>query len=137
MQNDQMYSIPAKYRKMENLHIVFWLLKDISWCMFWKPLGILMIIPTLAISIIISWRNRQYISETCHNVAITFWITANSYWMVSEFLGFDTKVIFGAYTYKHVAIIPFTIGIFILAYYYLWAVKKHKVGEEMIIEAVA
>ena len=137
MQNDQMYSISAKYRKMENLHIVFWLLKDISWCMFWKPLGILMIIPTLAISIIISWRNRQYISETCHNVAITFWITANSYWMVSEFLGFDTKIFFGHYTYKHVAIIPFTIGILILAYYYLWAVKKHKVGEEMIIEAVA
>jgi hypothetical protein len=137
MQNDQMYSIPAKYRKMENLHIVFWLLKDISWCMLWKPLGILMIIPTLVISIVISWRNRHYISETCHNVAITFWISANSYWMVSEFLGFDTKILFGAYTYKHLAIIPFTIGILILAYYYLWAVKKHKVGEEIIAEAIA
>ncbi len=137
MQNDQMYSIAAKYRKMENLHIVFWLLKDISWCMLWKPLGILMIIPTLVISIIISWRNRHYISETCHNVAITFWIAANSYWMVSEFLGFDTRVLFSHYTFKHLAIIPFTIGIVILAYYYLWAAKKHKVEEEIIIEAIA
>ncbi len=135
MQNNLMYSIPAKYRKMENLHIVFWLLKDISWCMFWKPLGILMIIPTLVISIVISWRNRHYISETCHNVAISFWITANSYWMVSEFLGFDSKVLLGTYTFKHLAILPFTTGLLVLAYYYLWAVKKHKVGEETIVEA--
>ncbi len=135
MQNNLMYSIPAKYRKMENLHIVFWLLKDISWCMFWKPLGVLMIIPTLVISIVISWRNRHYISETCHNVAISFWITANSYWMVSEFLGFDSKVLLGTYTFKHLAILPFITGLLILAYYYLWAVKKYKVGEEAIVEA--
>lgn len=40
------YSIPVAYRKMENLHIVFWLFKDIAWCMIWKPLGIAMIFPT-------------------------------------------------------------------------------------------
>ncbi len=137
MQENQIYSIPAKYRKMENLHIVFWLLKDISWCMVWKPLGILMIIPTLVISVIISWRNRQFVSETCHNVAICFWISANSYWMVSEFLGFDTVILFGAYTFKHLAIIPFTIGIVILVWYYLWAAKKHKVGEEIMTEVIA
>lgn len=46
---NQYYNIPIAYRKMENLHIVFWLFKDIAWCMFWKPLGMIMIIPTLAI----------------------------------------------------------------------------------------
>ncbi|HEX8334958.1 MAG TPA: hypothetical protein VF622_20200, partial [Segetibacter sp.] len=61
---EPVYSIPARYRKMENLHIVFWLLKDISWCLIWKPLGILMVAPTLIIAIIISIRNRQYVSET-------------------------------------------------------------------------
>lgn len=30
---EEMYSIPAAYRKMENTHILFWLVKDISWCM--------------------------------------------------------------------------------------------------------
>src|SRR5687767_7284761 len=95
------YSIPLRYRKMENLHIVFWLLKDISWCMVWKPLGISMIFPTLIIAIVIAVRNRQYVSELCHNTAIIFWITANSYWMVSEFLHFDTNVITGSITYKH------------------------------------
>jgi hypothetical protein len=54
MSNEPAYRIPLAYRRMENLHIVFWLIKDISWCMIWKPLGILMIFPTLIIAIIIA-----------------------------------------------------------------------------------
>ena len=120
------YSIPLSYRKMENLHIVFWLLKDISWCMVWRPLGIDMIFPTLIISIVIAWRTRQFVSELCHNVAITIWISANSYWMISEFAGFDTKPLFTHYTYKHLAIIPFGIGLLILAFYYVYWKPLHK-----------
>ena len=119
MDETEHYSIPLRYRKMENLHIVFWLLKDISWCIVWKPLGILMIFPTLIIAIVIAYRNRKYISETAHNVAIVFWISANSYWMISEFAGIDTKIFYGVITYKHLAVIPFAIGILILAWYYL------------------
>lgn len=118
VQNNQ-YNIPLKYRKMENLHIVFWLFKDVAWCLGFKWLGTVMIIPTLLIAIVIAYRTRQYISELCHNIAITVWISANSYWMLSEFFGFDHKVIWGEYNYKHLAIIPFTIGILILGYYYL------------------
>src|SRR6188768_1545955 len=83
------YIIPLRYRKMENLHIVFWLFKDISWCLIWKPLGIAMIFPTLIVAIVIAWRTRQYVSELCHNLAITVWISANSYWMITEFIGID------------------------------------------------
>jgi hypothetical protein len=120
------YHIPLKYRKMENLHIIFWLFKDIAWCMVWKPLGIIMIFPTLVISIIIAWRTRKMMSELCHNLAITVWITANSYWMISEFAGFDTNHLFGNFTYKHLAIIPFGIGILFLAFYYLIWRPRHK-----------
>ncbi len=118
--NNQTYSIPIRYRKMENFHIVFWLLKDISWCMLWKPLGIAMVFPTLIIAIIITIRNRQYISEVCHNLAIIFWITANSYWMMAEFFEFDTISIYRDITYKYLAVIPFSIGILILTWYYLY-----------------
>jgi hypothetical protein len=117
--NPQTYSIPAKYRKMENSHIIFWLLKDVSWCMLWKTLGILMILPTLVIALVIAWRTRELKSELAHNLAIAFWITANSYWMVSEFFGFDEVVVWQGVTGKHLAIIPFAVGIVILAYYYL------------------
>ena len=119
------YTIPNKYRKMENLHIVFWIFKDISWCLFWKHLGILMIIPTLVISIVILYNTRKMVSELCHNIAITVWIMANSYWMVSEFLGFDEHIIYGTIIYKHLALIPFFTGVLALAYYYLyWRFKN-------------
>jgi prepilin signal peptidase PulO-like enzyme (type II secretory pathway) len=121
-----LYSIPISYRKMENLHIVFWLLKDISWCLIWRPLGIIMIFPTLIISIIIAWRTRQFMSELCHNLAITVWITANSYWMISEFLHFESVIVTGSITYKHLAVIPFVMGVLILAYYYLYYKPNHK-----------
>ena len=123
--NDQ-YNIPLKYRKMENLHIVFWLFKDVAWCLGLKWLGTVMIIPTLIISIVIAYRTRQYVSELCHNLAITVWISANSYWMVSEFLGFDKKILFNEFTYKDLAIIPFVMGILILAFYYLIWKPRHK-----------
>ena len=124
------YVIPIRYRKMENLHIVFWLFKDISWCMVWKPLGIAMVFPTLIIAIIITLRTRQFMSEVCHNIAIVAWITANSYWMFSEFLHFDTHPLFGDYTFRHLTLIPFIIGIVILGYYYLWWRPGHKGVEE-------
>lgn len=122
---DNSYAIPLHYRKMENLHIVFWLFKDVAWCMLWRPLGIAMIFPTLIISIVIAWRTWQYMSERCHNLAITVWISANSYWMISEFFHFDEIPLLGNYTLKHLAFIPFSFGLFILGFYYLVWKPRH------------
>lgn len=129
---EQVYEIPARYRKMENMHIVFWLLKDVSWCMIWKVLGIAMIVPTLAIAIMIAWRTKEIRSELAHNLAIIFWISANAYWMVSEFLHFDDVAIWGSFEGKHLAIIPFAIGVFILLYYYLFQ-KKAEEKEAQVV----
>ncbi|HPG11676.1 MAG TPA: hypothetical protein PLU37_09115 [Chitinophagaceae bacterium] len=118
--NESLYSIPARYRRMENMHIVFWLVKDISWCMIWEVLGIAMIIPTLSIAILIAWRTRHMASELAHNLAIAFWITANSYWMISEFFGFDEVLIWKHFEGKHLALLPFIAGALILMYYYLF-----------------
>lgn len=114
------YIIPARYRKMENMHIVFWLLKDISWCMTWKTLAVAMVVPTLTIAVIIAWRTKKIAAELAHNLAIAFWISANSLWMISEFFRFDTMVVWRTFTGKHLALIPFTIGALILLYYYLF-----------------
>jgi hypothetical protein len=122
--NDSIYSVPNRFRKMENMHVVFWLMKDISWCMIWKPIGITMIIPTLSIAIWISWKNRQIKSELAHNLAIVFWISANAYWMISEFFGFDEYIVWKEITGKHLALIPFITGALILLYYY--AVQRPK-----------
>ena len=117
--NEALYTIPARLRKMENMHIAFWLMKDISWCMIWKELGIAMIVPTLSIAIWISWKNRQIKAELAHNLAIVFWISANAYWMISEFVGFDENLIWRQFTGKHIALVPFSIGALILLYYYV------------------
>lgn len=126
------YQIPARYRRMENMHIVFWLLKDISWCLFWKVLGIAMIFPTLIISIIISWRTRHMKSELAHNLAITFWITANSLWMIAEFFGFDEKHIWRGFEGRHLALLPFLLGAAILARYYLFQHKHEKETQPVV-----
>ena len=132
MSQNSMYIIPARYRKMENMHIVFWLFKDISWCMTWKVLGIAMIFPTLIVAIVIAWRTRSVKSELAHNLAIIFWISANSYWMISEFFGFDGMHLFYSYSGKHLALIPFLTGIVILAYYYLLQ-RKEEIKEKQPI----
>lgn len=123
---NEFYNIPIAYRKMENLHIVFWLFKDIAWCLSLKLLGVSMIIPTLAISIIIAWRTRKIVSELCHNIAIAVWISANSFWMCTEFFGVDHIIVCRNITVKHLAMIPFVTGVIILGYYYLWYKPRHR-----------
>lgn len=126
MPGQSTYNIPLKFRRMENLHIVFWLFKDISWCMVWRPLGIIMIVPTLAIAIWIVFRNKSFVSEVCHNLAIVFWISANSFWMISEFFKFDEMVLLFGLTGKQTAMIPFVLGLLCLFYYYLIWRPLHK-----------
>ena len=52
--------------------------------------------------------------------------------MISEFLEFDTRPLFADYTFKHIAIIPFVLGILMLAYYYIiWRPMHRNVVETM------
>jgi hypothetical protein len=80
------------------------------------------------------------ISEFCHNLAVVFWITANSYWMITEFLGMeDNKAFAGISTfglndisYKNLAVIPFGMGIAVLVYYYLfWRIRNRDTSETL------
>lgn len=120
------YSIPLRYRIMENLHIVFWLFKDLAWCLEWKWLAVIMVMPTLTISLVIAWRTRYMVSELCHNLAVTAWISANSYWMFTEFIGIDEQKSPWGPIYKHLSVLPFSVGLLILAFYYVWYRPRHK-----------
>ena len=119
MRNTEARTLAGPYDNLANLHIVFWLLKDIAWCMVWKPLGIAMIFPTLAIALFIAWRTRKVASERAFNSAITCWIIANAYWMTSEFFHFDEAPVWGLVTGKHLALIPFTAGLVMIAGHYI------------------
>ena len=120
--------MPAKFRNLENLHVLFWLVKDICWCIGFKPLGIAMIFPTLFAAIYIMIRNRYIVSELTHNLAIIFWITANSMWMIFEFTGTDDRL-------KNYCLIPFLSGLVILFYYYIiYAPMKKRRNKINIID---
>jgi hypothetical protein len=126
---DSVYSVPLAHRRTENLHIVFWLMKDISWCLMWRALGMFMIVPTLGAAIFITWRARHLRAELAHNLAVVFWITANAWWMIAEFFEFDETVVLLGVSGRHLALIPFGIGAAILARYYVgeW-IRRARVG---------
>lgn len=131
--HEPQYIIPARFRRMENLHIVFWIVKDISWCLFWKVLAMLMVVPTLTIALLISYRTRKIKAELAHNLAVAFWIMANSLWMVSEFFHFDTMPVWREFTGKHLSLVPFIIGSLILLYYYLFQRRAENKNNEQVL----
>lgn len=108
---------PDRIRGFENLHVVLWLIKDVSWLLTWRLLGILMIIPTLAVAIFITWNTRHQVHSFWHNLAITFWISANATWMTGEFYTHDTL--------RPYALIFFVLGFLSIGYYYIWIRLKH------------
>ncbi len=116
---EPLYCVPLRHRRAENLHIVFWLMKDISWCLLWRALGVFMIVPTLGAAILITWRARHVREDLAHNLAVVFWITANAWWMIAEFFGFDESPFAFGISGRHLALIPFLIGAAILLGHYL------------------
>ncbi len=123
-EENKAFEIPVYLRKFENLHIVFWLIKDMSWSMGWTVLGIIMIAPTLLLSIYMTYKLRRNTSEWFHNNAVICWIIANSYWMISEFYGFEENFIYGNIKFVHLALIPFVGGLILIGFYYLFGKKK-------------
>jgi len=111
---EALYTIPLRQRRFENLHIVFWLMKDISWCLMWRTLGLIMIVPTLGAAILITWHGRRDRTDLAHNLAVVFWITANAWWMVAEFFEFDETPLWHGVNGRHWALVPFVCGAIVL-----------------------
>jgi len=125
------YYIPYKFRRVENLHILLWLLKDTFWALNLKYPAIIMIIPTLAVALLITYQTRKVTSEFFHNLAIDFWITANCTWMVGEFFSWDANLI-GPYGLREFSLLPFAGGLISLAYYYLFIANRKNFQEKII-----
>jgi hypothetical protein len=98
------------HRPIENIHILFWLIKDACWAMEWKAGGFTMIFPTVGVALWLLFRNRRDLTEFYHNLAVVFWILANSVWMCGEFMGWETRP---------AAAVLFIGGLLFLAVYYL------------------
>ena len=104
-----------KIKAYENLHIIFWLIKDSCWMLGLKLIGTLMVFPTIELAIILTYYTRKT-NDLFINLSVLCWIVANSCWMLIEF--------FNYLEYKLLASIPFLLGfLFIGVFYYK---KSHK-----------
>ena len=130
MKESKIYYIPFKFRRIENLHILLWLVKDACWAINLKIPALIMIIPTLWVAIVITYQTRKITSEFLHNLAIDFWITANCTWMIGEFTGWDANLV-GPYGLREFSLIPFGIGLFILGYYYLIYARRNDFEDQV------
>lgn len=91
-----------------------------------KTLGIIMVFPTIALAFYITYRFRTIPSEFYHNMAVCFWIMANTVWMIGEFFFDDTL--------RPYAIVFFLIGLVILTLYYV--VIRKKVTESDLTDVI-
>jgi hypothetical protein len=98
-------------RKKENLHVVFWLLKDFAWLSDIKWLGMGMAVPTVLLSVWLTMKSRGNRIDFFHNIAVSFWITGNSMWMAGEFY-FNDSI-------RHLVKPLFLIGFVFVGYYYV------------------
>ena len=73
-----------------------------------------MIIPTIIVTFIMMNRTKKK-PDFYVNLAVLFWIGANSYWMCAEFFDFVE--------YKNYSVIPFCLG-FISFFMYLFKLNK-------------
>lgn len=103
----------SQLRKMENHHIILWLLKDFAWMLEWKWIACGIFIPTLALAWFITVKSRAIPSEFWHNLAVCAWLMANGSWMVSH--------LFQMVALERIAIMLFAIGLGVLTFYYFRA----------------
>ena len=100
-----------KIRGKENLHILLWIIKDTCWVQDYRVMGVIMIIPTIAVAIYLTAKSRDQREEFIHNIAVCFWLCANSVWMIGEFFFNDQT--------RPYALVFFALGLVTLALHYL------------------
>jgi hypothetical protein len=97
-------------RILENFHVLLWLIKDLCWAMEFKLFGSFLVLPTIAAAVWILIITKDQ-NEFWVNLAVLFWIIANSTWMLVDFFQFGSKyyclpsficgfIAFGMYCYK-------------------------------------
>jgi len=101
---------------LENFHIFLWLIKDTCWVLELRWLGVGMVAPAFLVAVYLVWLTRK-VPTLYVNISVLFWISANSFWMIAEFFGFEA--------YKYYAVFPFLAG---LASFFIYMYKLSKVN---------
>jgi hypothetical protein len=106
-------------KRLDNTHILLWLLKDLCWVSNWNTAGAIMVIPTIGMALFILFKSPKFHSSFFYNMAVTCWILANSAWMLGEMYFMDTASHHIYLLSKKFAYIAFFLGIGCIAYFKL------------------
>ncbi|MEY4917588.1 MAG: hypothetical protein RL616_1501 [Verrucomicrobiota bacterium] len=99
-------------KKLENLHVSLWLLKDCAWCQDWVKVGMMVALPTIFLAAKIAWERRQDAEELVYNLAVCCWLCANVTWMIGEFF-FDDGT-------RAIARVFFFAGLLLIGGFYIY-----------------
>jgi hypothetical protein len=82
-------------RLLENMHIPMWLIKDTCWMLQFKLVGTIVAVPTITMAIYLVIITRNFPKRFWPNLAVLFWISANTTWMLGEFykIGFTVPAV--------------------------------------------
>lgn len=87
--------------------------------MQWKLAGTLLIAPAVVVAAVIAWKTRDDQERFLPNLAVCFWIIANSIWMLGEFFQFNFHA--GSFIF-------FITGVLSISWYYAriwwWSQKQ-------------
>jgi hypothetical protein len=111
-------------KKLENLHVGLWLLKDCSWCEDWVKIGMMVALPTVVLAAKIAWEKRADTEELVHNLAVCLWLCANVVWMTGEFFFNDGT--------RAISKVFFIAGLVLLGGFYLrelWLKRRNLVSK--------
>jgi hypothetical protein len=109
-------------RLLENGHVAIWLVKDFCWCSGFKELGIAMAGPTIMLAAYLVYRARNCSRDMIHNLAVLFWLCANTTWMAGEFWFNDGS--------RPQAKVFFIAGLAVLLIFYLWSIYNRMFKKE-------
>jgi hypothetical protein len=112
-------------KKLENLHVGLWLLKDASWCEEWIKVGMMVALPTLVLAMKIAWESRRDAEDLVHNIAVCLWLCANVVWMVGEFF-FDDGT-------RAISRVFFFSGLALLVGFYLVRAVRRQVAKVVAV----
>jgi hypothetical protein len=97
-------------RWIEHLHLLLWLVKDFTRHHALPIVGLLAAVPTLLLSMKVTWDSRKSMKDAFHNASACAWACANVTWMVRSLFFHD---------YSHVhAKVFFWLGAVVLSTYY-------------------
>ncbi len=75
------------WRDYENIHIFFWLGKDVAWNGLIQPMWVIFVIPTFLVAldfVITSLFNKYTVIDHAHYVSVMLWVMGNAIWACGE-----------------------------------------------------